>query len=141
MISRLGWILTVLLLFGAAGSVRADAVDDYVHAQMRVLHIPGVSLAVVRDGGIVKARGYGLASVELHVPASEDSVFEIGSITKQFTAAALLMLVEEGKVGLDEPISRYLAGVPKAWSAITVRHRELPRGARPARHLAPRAVP
>lgn len=112
----------VLVLLCASGPVRADGVDDYAQAQMRQLHIPGLSLAVVRDGRIVKARGYGLANVEVNAPASEDTVFEIGSVTKQFTAAAILILVEEGKVGLDDRISKYLSGVPEAWNGVTLRH-------------------
>jgi D-alanyl-D-alanine carboxypeptidase len=111
-----------LLLLCASGSAKADEVDDYAQAQMRQLHIPGLSVAVVREGRIAKSGGYGLANVELKAPVSEDTVFEIGSVTKQFTATAILMLVEEGKVGLDDKISKVLAGVPEAWSAVTVRH-------------------
>lgn len=122
MTATLRFLLAGLLLFCVPGAAGADALDDYIHSQMRGLHIPGLSLAVVQDGQIVKARGYGLVSIEASAPATEESVFEIGSVTKQFTAVALLMLVEEGKVGLDEPIARYLSGVPESWSAITVRH-------------------
>lgn len=114
-------IVAALLLFCALGSARADDLDDYLRAQMRQLHIPGLSVAVVRDGRIARARGYGLADVELNSPATEDTVFEIGSISKQFTGVAIMMLVEEGKVGLDDKITSYLAGVPEAWSTVTVR--------------------
>ena len=99
-----------------------DAIDDYVRTQMRMRHLPGVSLAVVKDGRIVKAAGYGVASLELEAPATEKTVYEIGSISKQFAANAVLLLVEEGKVRLDDPISKYLASTPPAWSGITVRH-------------------
>lgn len=115
-------LAATLLLFCAFGPARADKVDDYAQAQMRQLHIPGLSVAVVREGRIAKSRGYGLADVELKVPATEDTVFEIGSLTKQFTATAILMLVEEGKVGLDDKMTKYFTGVPEAWSAVTVRH-------------------
>ncbi|HVG07483.1 MAG TPA: serine hydrolase domain-containing protein [Thermoanaerobaculia bacterium] len=111
-----------LLLLCALQPARADEVDSYVEARMRELHIPGFALAVVRDGQVVKSKGYGLANVELGVPATEETVFEIGSITKQFTAAAVMMLVEENKIGLDDRIGKHLAGVPEAWSAVTVRH-------------------
>lgn len=121
-ISRHAIVLATLLLFCASSSVQADQVDEYVAVQMRQLHIPGLALAVVRDGQIAKIRAYGLANVELNAPVTEDTVFELGSVTKQFTAAAILLLVEEGKIGLDEPIKKYLAGVPDAWSAVTVRH-------------------
>jgi len=120
-ISNFRLIFTALFLLCAAASARADVVDDYLAAQMRQLHIPGLAVAVVRDGRLVKARGYGLANVELNAPVTEDTVFEIGSVTKQFTAVAIMMLVEEGKVGLDDKLSKYLTGVPEAWSAITIR--------------------
>jgi len=112
-----------LLLSGAGGAARADATDDYVRAQMRRRHIPGLALAVARpDGTILRARGYGLANVELSVPVTPQTVFEIGSITKQITAAALLLLAEEGRVGLDDPVGKHLPEVPASWAAVTVRH-------------------
>src|SRR5690242_3607531 len=98
----------MLLLIGAFGSARADQVDDYIKAQMAQWHIPGLSVAVVREGKVTLARGYGLANVELAVPATTDTVYELLSVSKQFTAASILMLVEEGKVGLDEKIGKYL---------------------------------
>lgn len=113
---------TLLTLLFAAGPAHADAVDDLVQAQMARQHIPGLSLAVVRDGKVVKAKGYGLANVELKVAAAPETVYQIQSITKQFTATGVMMLVEEGKIGLDDPISKYLEDLPPAWSGITVRH-------------------
>jgi CubicO group peptidase (beta-lactamase class C family) len=101
---------------------RADEVDDYVERQLRELHIPGLSLAVVRNGTIIKARGYGLANVEGNVPSTKDTVYEIGSMTKQFTATAVMMLVEKGKVSLDDKITKYFPAAPEIWSRITVRH-------------------
>ena len=103
---------------------RADKLDDYVREQMQARHIPGLSLVVVRDGKIVKAQSYGLANVELNAPATNESVFEIGSITKQLTATAVMLLVEEGKIKLDERIDAYLSDAhpPDAWNAVTVRH-------------------
>ena len=85
---------------------RADEVDEYVRAAMRERHIPGAAIAVVRGGRIVKAEGYGLANVELNVPATKETVFEIGSVTKQITAAAIMLLVADGKINTDEKISR-----------------------------------
>jgi CubicO group peptidase (beta-lactamase class C family) len=101
---------------------RADKVDDYVRAQMQERHIPGAAIAVVKDGRIVKAEGYGLANVELNVPATKETVFEIGSVTKQITAAAIMLLVEEGKINADEKIGKYLPDTPQLWSKVTVRH-------------------
>ena len=73
----------VLLLFVAVPAclARADRVDDYVREQTRLRHIPGLALAVVRDGRVIKESGYGLANVELEAPVTPLTVFEIGSIS------------------------------------------------------------
>lgn len=115
---------TWLLLFalGSAAAGRADEVDDFVAARMAGQSIPGLSLAVVRDGQVVLTRGYGLANVELQVRAAPETVYQSGSVGKQFTAAAVMMLVEEGKLGLDDPISRFFPEAPASWAGIRVRH-------------------
>ena len=110
----------VIVLAAATASLRADAIDHYVNERMRELRLPGVALAVVRGGEIVTIRCFGSADLEHAVPVSEDIVFEIGSLTKQFTAVALMMLVEEGKVALDD--SQHLPQLPPTWAKITVRH-------------------
>ena len=115
-------LFATLLLLLAPLPARADRVDDYVREQMRLRHVPGLALAVVRDGRVLKERGYGLASVELDVPATPATVFEIGSVTKQITAACVMLLVEEGKVALDDPVSKYVPESPGAWRGVTVRH-------------------
>ncbi|HEX8397936.1 MAG TPA: serine hydrolase domain-containing protein [Pyrinomonadaceae bacterium] len=114
--------LLLLALFCFSSSVRADKIDDYVRAQMNERHIPGAALAVVRAGKTVKLESYGLANVELNVPATKDTVFEIGSVSKQITAAAVMLLVEEGKINLDEKISKYLPNTPESWNKVTVRN-------------------
>lgn len=96
-------------------------VDEVVRAQMAEQKIPGVSLAVMRHGKIVKATGYGLANVELNVPMMPQMVFHSGSLAKAFTATAVMMLVEEGKIGLDEKVSKYLPQSPAAWNDVTIR--------------------
>jgi D-alanyl-D-alanine carboxypeptidase len=97
-------------------------VDDYIQAQMQKQHIAGLSLAVVKDGKILKAKGYGLANVETNTPATPETVYKIASISKQFLAAGIMMLAQDGKLGLDDKISKYLEGTPEAWKDITIRH-------------------
>ena len=104
-----------------AVTVQADPIDDYVALQMRRQHVPGVSLAVVQHGRVVKQQAYGFADLEQKVPVTPDTVFEIGSITKQFVAAALMTLVEQGAIDLDQPASKYLSDLPSAWHEVTVR--------------------
>lgn len=83
---------------------------------------PGASALVVRDGKVVLRKGYGLANLELGVPVAPEMVFELGSVTKQFTAAAILMLAERGKLSLDDEITRFLADFPTQGKKITIEH-------------------
>jgi CubicO group peptidase (beta-lactamase class C family) len=115
----------VLALSLAAPGTRglfADEVDDLVKGEIQKRHVPGLSLAVLRDGQVIKVASYGLANVELNVPATPETVFQIQSITKTFTSAAILLLMEEGKLSLDDPIGKHLDGTPEAWKGITIRH-------------------
>lgn len=112
----------VLALSATLGHSRADPVDDLVRAEMADRHLPSVAVAVVQDGKLVKSAAYGLADIELGVAATPQSVFQIQSITKTFTSAAILQLVEEGRLGLEDPVSRHLAGTPDIWKDITLRH-------------------
>lgn len=116
-------VLTIACGASIAAQDRGPAtVDEYVKAEMAQQRIPGLSLAVVKDGRVVLARGYGFATVEHQVPVKPETIFQSGSTGKQFTATAVMALVEDGKVALDEKISKYLPQSPEAWKNITVRH-------------------
>lgn len=112
------------LLLGLAPQQRppaADSVDRFVIAEMRRQRIPGLALAIVSHGRVIKARGYGFANLELRVPASDSTVFQSGSVGKQFTAAGILLLVEDGKLDLDDPITKFLPEGEQTWRGVTVR--------------------
>jgi D-alanyl-D-alanine carboxypeptidase len=120
----------ILAGFGASTSAaqsaadtraQADKVDEYIEAEMLKQHIPGLSIAVVQAGKVVKTKAYGLANMELNVPATPKTVYQIQSITKSFVACGIMLLVEDGKLGLDDKITKYLSGLPQAWSQVTVR--------------------
>src|SRR5882672_7070033 len=98
-----------------------DAVDEYVRSEMEKQHIPGLSLLVSRDGNPIRAQGYGLANVELQVPVKPETVFQSGSVGKQFTAIAVMMLVEENKIGLEDPLTKFFPDAPASWKQVTVR--------------------
>ncbi|MET3132248.1 D-alanyl-D-alanine carboxypeptidase [Oxalobacteraceae bacterium GrIS 1.11] len=83
---------------------------------------PGAAVLVQQNGTVLFSRGYGLASLELHVPVQADTVFHVASVSKQFTAAAILRLAEQGKLDIAAPVSRYLADTPPAWAGITIEH-------------------
>lgn len=97
-------------------------VDDYINTELQKQRIPGLSLAVVKDGKIILAKGYGLSNVEHQVPVKPETIFQSGSVGKQFTATAVMMLVEEGKINLEDKISKYFSDAPAGWQNITVRH-------------------
>lgn len=104
------------------GTASADGLDTLVNGEMRRQHIPGVSIAVVKDGKIIREQGYGLANVEHQVRVTPATIFQSGSIGKQFTSALVMLLADDGKLKLDEPVATYLRDTPPAWSSITVRH-------------------
>jgi len=110
------------MMAATAQTPPADKVDAYISGQLKAQHIPGLALGVVSDGKMVMAKGYGLCNVELNVPVRAESVFQTGSVGKQFVATAIMMLVEENKVRLEDGIAKYFAGAPESWKDITVRH-------------------
>jgi len=112
--------LFILVYLFAAHRLFADSVDDYLREQMNARHIPGLVLFVLKDGKVVKQQSYGLANVELGVPTSKGSVFPLASVTKVFTATAVYLLVQEGKIRLGDKVTQLLPELPNAWSEITV---------------------
>lgn len=114
-------ILKLVIFSTAIPAVAEDAVDKLIHSEMQKQHIPGVALLVARSGKVIRAQGYGFSNVELQVPVKPETVFQSGSLGKQFTATAVMMLVEEGKIRLDDPIKRYLKDGPDTWNQVTVR--------------------
>jgi CubicO group peptidase (beta-lactamase class C family) len=99
-----------------------DEVAQYVKTEMARQHIPGIALLVSRNGEIVRAQGFGFSNVELQVPVKPETLFQSGSVGKQFTATAIMMLVEEGKISLDDPITKYFPDAPANWKPVTVRN-------------------
>ncbi len=100
----------------------ADQVDQYLKSQMKEHRIPGIALKIIRNDKTIKTATYGLANLELNVRVKPETVFEIGSITKQFTAAGIMILAQEGKLSVDDKISKYLKNTPAAWSNVTIRN-------------------
>ena len=106
----------------AAQDPRLREVDRFVAAERARQRIPGLSVAILRGDRVLLARGYGFANLEHRVAATDSTVYQSGSVGKQFTAAAIVMLAEAGKLSLDESIARYLPQSPPSWQQITVRH-------------------
>jgi CubicO group peptidase (beta-lactamase class C family) len=104
-----------------ASAAVSSVVSNYVQSEMQRQHIPGVALLVSRSGKIVQAEGFGFANVELQVHVKPETIFQSGSVGKQFTATAVMMLVEEGKVALDDALTKYFSDAPATWKEVTVR--------------------
>lgn len=113
--------MMLLLSLAPLRAAHADQIDALVQAAMTRERIPGVALLAVKSGHVVRMSTYGLANVELAVPVKHDTVFQSGSLGKQFTAAAVLILQERGRLSLNDRISRFLPPGPPAWSSLTVR--------------------
>ncbi len=116
------YALVLLMLFAATVPAQADKTDDFIKAEMQRQNIPGLSLAVIKDGRIIKAEGYGLANIKLKIPARPETVYRIASVSKQFIATGIMLLVQEGQLNLDDPIGKYLEGTPATWKGITIQH-------------------
>src|ERR1700750_813995 len=102
-------------------SMPSTEVDAFLKQKMAAERIPALQVAVVRHNQIVKSSAYGIASVEHGVAATNETVFSINSCTKAFTGVAIMQLAEEGKLNLDDPVSKYLNDLPEAWRRITIK--------------------
>ncbi len=114
--------LVVASLFLLSPSLFADDIDTFVEASMKEQNVPGLALLVIQGGETVKLQGYGMANLEHEVPVTPDTIFQSGSVGKMFTAAGLLLLVEEGKLSLDDRLAKHFGRAPAAWHRMTVRH-------------------
>jgi CubicO group peptidase (beta-lactamase class C family) len=115
--------LILLLAINCLAQNGAESkVQAYLEAEMKTQQIPGVSVAVIRNGEIVLAKGYGYANVEHQVPVKPETIFQSGSMGKQFTATAVMLLMEDGKLAINDNITKYFPDSPEAWKNITIRH-------------------
>ena len=105
----------------AAGSLPTDSIAAFVRAELARQRVPGMAVAVVK-GNEVFERGYGYANIEHMVPVTERTIFQSGSLGKMFTSAAVMLQVEDGKLALSDPISKFFPDAPASWRNITVRH-------------------
>lgn len=110
-----------VVFFLAATTASADAIDERITRALARGHVPGAAIAVVEDGRISKIGVYGKANLEWNVDVDKDTSFQLASATKIFTGIALMRLVEQGRVSLDDPLTRFYPAAPVAWSRIRIR--------------------
>jgi CubicO group peptidase (beta-lactamase class C family) len=121
------WAVLVALILSGSFSPRAIAADeksnvavDAVFADVAKAGSPGCALGVYRDGKIVYSKGYGLANIEENVPITPGSVFDIGSTSKQFTAASILLLEKQGKLSVNDDVRKYVPELPDYGKKINI---------------------
>src|SRR5579871_4405571 len=115
-----GCFLTVLAQ-GITGSP-GEKTGQYIRLMMSKKHIPGLSVAILKEGKILKMQSYGLANIETGTAVTSQTVYKLGSLSKQFIAAAVMLLEQCGKLHLDSPVSAYLDSLPQTWQSITVQN-------------------
>ena len=92
-----------------------ERIDAFVRSEMSRQRVPGVAVAIIKRGAVLKAQGYGFANLEHRVPVTAETIFESGSLGKQFTAAAVMLQVEDGKLSLSDPVGRHVAALGGVW--------------------------
>ncbi|MEK6301591.1 MAG: serine hydrolase [Acidobacteriota bacterium] len=113
--------LLLLLVTSTAAQDLTPKFDEYLNALINQGRFTG-SVLVALDGKVVFSKGYGLANIEFDAPNTPETKFRLGSVTKQFTAAAILLLQERGKLSVQDPICKYVDNCPSAWSDVTIHH-------------------
>jgi len=118
------WLAVIVASPAPAAAAPDDKTDkvDKLFAAWDKTTTPGAALAIIKDGRIIYERGYGMARLEDGIPNTPDKVFDIGSVSKQFTATCTAMLIRDGKIGLDDDIRKYLPELPVYEKPVTVRH-------------------
>lgn len=111
----------LFILFVAPTFAQNPQLESIIKREMQERRIPGLQIAVVQRGQIVLSKSYGIANLQYAVPVTSKSIFQINSCTKAFTGVAIMQLVEEGKIDLEAPVSRYLDSLPQAWQPVKVR--------------------
>ncbi|HKF49913.1 MAG TPA: serine hydrolase domain-containing protein [Terracidiphilus sp.] len=101
---------------------QAKAVDSFVASEMARQRIPGLELGIYDRGHILLAKGYGMSNIELNVPVKQETIFQSGSVGKQFVSGAVMMLVEEGKMSLDDSLAKYFPDAPATWKPILIKN-------------------
>ncbi|HEX8162645.1 MAG TPA: serine hydrolase [Pyrinomonadaceae bacterium] len=105
----------------AAAQDLGPKIDEYMQAAVKAERFSGAIL-VARDGKVVAAKGYGMADLENDVPNTPETKFRLGSITKQFTSASIMLLQERGKLSVRDSVCKYVAPCPEAWQPVTLHH-------------------
>jgi CubicO group peptidase (beta-lactamase class C family) len=114
--------LLLLFFLPALAFAQIDSTDIIVSQMMEKQKIVGLSLAVIKNGQAVVNKGYGLANVELNVPVTSETVIRLGSVSKQFFTTAIMKLVEDGKLSIEDSVHRFFPDAPETWRPIRIKN-------------------
>lgn len=116
-------ILQIVILFSqqAFAQNTVDSIDVFIKRKMGQLQIPGLQLAIIKDGKLDKVANYGVANIEHQIPTNTKTTFSINSMTKAFVGVAIMQLQEQGKLNIDDSISLYITDIPETWESITIK--------------------
>lgn len=106
----------------SASNAVKNSVDSLIKSEMKIQKIPGASIVVVKNGKIDYVKGYGYSNLEHNVPVKAETIFQAGSVGKQFTSFAVMLLVQDGRMSLEDKLTKYFPDAPLGWDSITVRH-------------------
>jgi len=116
-------IISIFFLFLSVSlNAQQDRIDNFIDQKMKEQKIVGLSIGVIVNGKIFKTKGYGIANLEYNIPATENTVYKLASLSKHMIASAILKLVQEGKLNLSDSITRFFKDAPASWNKITIRH-------------------
>jgi CubicO group peptidase (beta-lactamase class C family) len=121
-LSAMAWLLLILSSRLHAQKTGTDRVDAFIGNVIQAQHTAGLAVGIIKDGKIIKTKGYGWANLEHHIPVTSGTVFKIGSVSKHIVAVAIMKLVEENKLNLNDPVKMFYKDAPPHWNKITIRH-------------------
>jgi CubicO group peptidase (beta-lactamase class C family) len=116
----IGFVLLISSILGC--SAQKDSIDEFIGQQMKQQGIIGLSIGIIKNGKVFKAKGYGYANLEYNTPATDSTVYKLASVSKHIVATAIMLLVQEGKLKLTDTITKFFKGAPVSWNKITIRH-------------------
>lgn len=115
------FLLILVLTASLSALAQTDSIDNYIISKMQERRIPGLQLAIVKNKKIIKTGSYGIANIEDSIKVDSKTAFAINSMTKAFTGVAIMQLVEQEKIALEDPISKYIDSLPDNWKNVTVK--------------------
>ena len=112
----------IFLIPASQLDAQVDKIDSFIKQQMKEQKVVGLSIGIIKKGKLLMAKGYGYANLEYNIPATENTIYKLASVSKHMVASGIMLLVQEGKLKLSDPITKFFKDAPASWNQVTVRH-------------------